>query len=357
MEDALSVAFANPSSVHQAGRASARILSDTRSSLANAVGCRASEVILMAGGTEAVNAGILGLPGASVISTSVEHPALSRATVERKQGMICMPLSASFLRDLEEALMSMPAPALIALQWVNHEVGLIFPIQGVARLAAKYGARVMVDASQALGRVPIDLEEVAVDAVAFASHKVGGPAGAAALFVRRGVPFVSRTFGGGQERGRRAGSLDPIAQAGFGAACRQVPARLAGMESIAKKRDRLEQALVELGARVNLAPFPRVATVTNVSVAGWRGDILVAALDVEGLCVASGAACSSGVAEPSRVVLAMHDEDLREERAATALRLSLGPETTDAEIDEAIVILRRVLARDRPADRSSESSG
>ncbi len=350
MEEAMKLAFANPSSVHGAGRVAGKYLTTTRRALADAVSCRASEVILTAGGTEAVNAGVFGLPAASMITTTLEHPAVRESVHARGLPVETLAVSSqgAFLTDLADALERLPAPALVALQWVNHEVGAVFPIREVTKTAAEHEARVFVDASQALGKVEVDLKDVSVDAVAFASHKIGGPAGAGALVVRRGVPFEARTFGGGQERGRRAGSLDPVAHAGFGAACRAVGSRLEAMVGIAARRDRLERALVHEGARVNRADLPRVATVTNVSVPSWRGDVLVAALDVEGLCVASGAACSSGVAEPSAVIRALFENAAdRDERAASALRVSIGPETTDEEVSAASAIFASVLPRQR----------
>jgi cysteine desulfurase len=161
--------------------------------------------------------------------------------------------------------------------------------------------------------------------------------------VKRGIVFDSVLRGGGQERGRRPGASDVIAAAGFGGTCTAVAARLEAQPAIARRRDRLEAYLVERGAVVNGAAGERVATVTNVSIEGRRGQELVAALDVEGLCVASGAACSSGVTEESPVLRAMYPDEPW--RARSALRASLGPETTDDEVKAAIGVLELVLGR------------
>ncbi|MCA9581609.1 MAG: aminotransferase class V-fold PLP-dependent enzyme, partial [Myxococcales bacterium] len=226
--------------------------------------------------------------------------------------------------------------------WVNHETGTVFPVEDYGAVARQTGARFAIDGAQALGKVPVNVGAFPVDALAVASSKVGGPAGAGALWIRRGVPLTPQLWGGSQERGRRAGSPDPVTQAGFGAAAHHVTDRLGSMAAVADRRDRLEGVLRELGAQPN-GGGPRVATVTNVSVPGWKGDALVAALDVEGLCASAGAACSAGIPEPSAVVSAMYPAEPW--RAAATLRLSFGPETTDDEVERAALVLKGVLSR------------
>jgi cysteine desulfurase len=191
--------------------------------------------------------------------------------------------------------------------------------------------------------VPVDLGALGADAVAVAAHKMGGPAGAGALFVRRGHDLSPLLRGGGQERGRRPGTPDVVTAAGFGAAAEGVGRRLAAMPRVARLRDRFELRLLALGAALQAAEGPRVATVTHAAFPGWRGPILVAALDVEGLCASSGAACSSGLAEPSPVIRAMYpDEPLR---AEAGVRFSFGPETTEDELQAAETILESVSGR------------
>ncbi|HKU36684.1 MAG TPA: aminotransferase class V-fold PLP-dependent enzyme, partial [Polyangiales bacterium] len=179
--------------------------------------------------------------------------------------------------------------------------------------------------------------------VAFAAHKIGGPAGAGALWVRRGFALGSLLVGGAQERGRRAGSPDVLAHVGFGAACDLLAARLADQARIARLRDRFESELLSLGAQRNAPQAERVATVANLCFSGRRADVLLAALDLEGVAASSGAACSSGKSEPSPVLLAVHADE--PERASTSIRFSFGPETTETEVDFALNVIRRVLAR------------
>jgi cysteine desulfurase len=350
MDEARAVGWANPSSVHAAGRRSRALLEDARRAIAETVCAEPADVVLTSGGTEAVNLAVFGLwprSGGHVVSTEIEHPAVAQAVARLEQnGARVTRLSAlGGVAPGVEALSAALAPdtALVAVQWVNHETGLALPVASYAALCRARGVRLVVDAAQALGKVPIDVRALGADAVAFAASKLGGPHGAGALYVARARVVAPLLAGGGQERGRRPGTPDVSAAAGFGAAARAVPARLAAMRRIARLRDRLEAGLRARGAVVQGAAGERVATVTHVALEGLRGDVLVAALDVEGVCVSSGAACSSGLAEPSPSVLAMYPD--APWRARGALRFSLGPESSDADVDGALLALDRVLAR------------
>ena len=333
MEQARARGWANPSSVHAAGRASRQLLDAARDQVAAIVGARSTDVVFTCGGTEACNLGVMGLcsaaAGAHVVTTTIEHPAVARSVAElRAQGAEVTELPvieglAPDLSALKEALRE--NTKLVAIQWVNHETGTLFPIEAYAQLCAERGVPLFVDGTQALGKVQIDLRSLPITGLALASHKVGGPAGAGALIVRRTCELTPRQLGGGQERGRRAGSPDVVSIAGFGAACGAVQQRLSAQPQIAKLRDAIEQDLVQLGAQRNGLRGERVATVTNVSLPAMRGADMVAALDLEGLCCSSGAACSSGLASPSPVLRAMYPGE--PERALGALRLSFGPES------------------------------
>lgn len=380
MDEARTAAWANPSSVHVAGRRARALLEEARRAIADGIGCDAADLVLTSGGTEAVNTAVLGLLShdalpdrAHIVTTDIEHPAVAEAVARleaRGARVTRMPVRggvAPSVDALAEALAPMPlaqgdaagtAPSaalatagaapmvtLVAVQWVNHETGAVLPVAQYATVCRAHGALLVVDASQALGKLPIDVRALGADAVAFASSKIGGPHGAGAVYVARARAVSPILAGGGQERGRRPGTPDVRAAVGFGAAARLLPARLAAMPRIARLRDRLEAGLVARGAVVNGhdAGSERVATVTHVAFDGLRGDVLVAVLDVEGVCVSSGAACSSGLAAPSPSVLAMYPE--APWRAAGALRFSLGPESSDADIDGALAALDRVLAR------------
>jgi cysteine desulfurase len=219
----------------------------------------------------------------------------------------------------------------------------MLPVVEYAAVCRAASVPLFVDATQALGKLPVDVSALGADLVAMASHKLGGPAGAGALFVRRGQRLGPLLLGGAQERGLRAGSPDVLHAVGFGAACGAVRERLSAQPRLAPLRDRVQGELSALGAALNGAEAPRAATVVNASFPGRRGDALVAALDLEGVCASSGPACSSGLPAPSPSLLAMYPHEAW--RAGAALRLSFGPETTEVEVETALDALRRVLAR------------
>jgi cysteine desulfurase len=350
MEAAREVAWANPSSVHRPGRASRAILERARERVAAAIGAAPADVVLASGGTEACNLAVLGLAGARaghVVTTEIEHPSVAAAIEVLSAagwGVTRLPVPRGRPPSGEEVSRAITDDTrLVAIQMINHETGTVLPIDAYATVCRARGVPLAVDAIQALGKVPIDVASLGASAVAIASHKIGGPAGAAALWIARDASVEARVVGGAQERGRRAGTPDVVALAGFGAACAALPARLASMESIAIRRDRLERRVVELGGVVAATEGPRAPTAVNAAFRGWRGTALVAALDLEGVAASSGAACSSGVDRPSAVITAMHADEPW--RAASSLRLSLGPETRDEDVSAALAALERVLSR------------
>ncbi len=347
MADASSVGWANPSSTHRAGQASRQLLEEARELIGRSIGAAPADVVLTGGGTEACNLGVRGLATGckKIITTAVEHPSVGESVrhLERDgREVLVMPVLRGTPPTPDELAPHLSHDSLIAIQWVNHETGTIFPVHDYGKLCRERGARLFVDATQALGKVPIDVSGLEADAVAFAAQKIGGPAGAGACWVRRGIQIDTVLAGGPQERGRRPGTLDTLSMVGFGAAASLTAHRIGQQTTIAALRDRLEAELLALGAIRN-AREPRVGTVTNVSFPEWEGAILVAALDVEGICVSTGAACSSGVQAPSAVILAMYPNE--QWRAGSAVRISLGIETTDLDIKRAILAFREVLSR------------
>ena len=353
MAEAQARGWANPSSVHTAGRQSRALLERARERIARAIGAAPADVVLTAGGTEACNLGVLGAvtaPGGHVVSTPIEHPAVSEAVraLEVQHGFrttrLPVPLGAAPDPAAFEAALE-PGAQLAAIQWVNHETGTILPVAAYADHCRARGVPLFVDATQALGKLPVNVEALGADFVAFASHKIGGPAGAGALWVRRGAGLESLALGGSQERGRRAGTPHVIAQVGFGAACDALADRLAAQPHIAQLRDQLETALLAIGAHRNAPEGTRVATVTNLYFPEQRAEVLVAALDVEGLATSAGAACSSGKSEPSPVLLAVHPGEPA--RASSSIRFSFGPETSEIDIHFAIERIPAVVARQR----------
>ena len=353
MHDAAERVWANPSSVHAAGRAARDVVETAREAMADLVGAHPRDVLFTSGGTEANN---LALSGASAVATSrVEHPSVVRVA-ERlaAQGIPVVWLSVDDagrveVESVREALERLPAGVSVAVQAANHETGVIQPVEAIAEATRSAGATLHVDAVQAVGKVGAEAWRGA-DSVALAGHKIRGPKGIGALAwwgAARPRPLL---VGGAQERGLRPGTLDPVAAAGLLAAARRCsgsagPARYA---ALAPLRDRLERVLSRWGA-VNGAAAPRLPHVSNVSVTGWPADELIAALDLQGVRMSSGAACSAGTVEASVIVTEM----LGPERGASAVRASLGDATSAADVDRAISVLEQVLGSDA-SGRSSE---
>jgi cysteine desulfurase len=348
-------AWANPASVHAEGRASRALLERARTQIAAAIEAAPADVVLTAGGTEACNLGLLGvlngvdLAGSHVVTSAVEHPAVAEPLRELEaRGLTVTRLSVPAgapPTPMQLAAAITPHTRLVALQWVNHETGTIFPLPEYARVCRSAGVPCFVDASQAFGKLPLSVRDLDADLVALASHKIGGPPGAGALWVRRDLSIDSLLRGGGQERGRRAGTPDVLAQLGFGAACELLSERLTALPRMAAVRDALELGLLELGARRNAADGLRTASASNLYFPGWQADALVAALDLEGVAVSAGAACSSGKSEPSPVLLAMHPQETA--RSTSSLRFSFGVQTNETDYKIAMSCCATVLARPR----------
>lgn len=347
MAEARPRAWANPSSIHAAGRAARALLERAREQVAAALGAKAADVVLTGGGTEACNVGVHGLARRSggsgrVTLTALEHPAV-RVAAEAASAVTLLASRADAWPSSADVAAGLQPGDLLAIQWVNHETGVVLPVHAWAERAKERGAAVFVDATQALGKVPVDLHDSPFDAVAFAGQKVGGPAGTGALWVRRDARLAPLLGGGGQERGRRPGTPNVLGHVGFGAACEALALDAAALLSMGALRDRIEAHAQALGGVVNGAPLPRVPGVTQVAFAGQRADVLVAALDVEGVCVSAGAACSSGLTEPIQAVLALHPDEPW--RATSSVRFSLSPATPAHEVELAMAALTKVLAR------------
>lgn len=363
MRAAAEASWANPASVHGPGRRARACVEQAREAAARLVGFDARDVTLTSGGTEANNLALVhafvkeaetpGAAGALVVSR-IEHPSVTRAA----EGLAARGVHVAwvdpepsgrvapeaFAAAIERAAAVAPV-RLVTLQAVNHETGVIQPVAEVAALAHARGARLHVDAVQAVGRLA-PATWAGADLVSIAAHKIRGPKGIGALAVRPGIRLRPVLLGGAQERGLRPGTQDPIAAAGFAVAAERAQGAVARYAALASLRDRLEADLLQIGLEAGLAPSrngegARAPHVSNLSWPGWRGDELCAALDLEGVAVSSGSACSAGTAEPSPILTAM----LGRERAASAVRISVGEETTIADITEAVRRWARVLSR------------
>jgi cysteine desulfurase len=347
-------AWANPSSVHGDGRHARTYVEDARSELAELTGYEARDVVLTSGGTEANNLALrsafAGTKAGSKVGTlvvaRVEHPSVVRVAeaLEREGLAKVRPLKVDAggvisLADLEAALAEGHV-RLVAIQAVNQETGAIQPVAEAIALAHVRGVPVHVDAVQAYGRIPTG-HLFGADTLAIASHKLRGPKGIGALVAKPGAKLAAYTFGGAQERGLRPGTTDPVAAAGFAVALRHAKTGAERYARIAALRDRLEAALEGYAERpAELRPSARAPHVASLLFPGWEGPELVAAMDLEGVSVSSGSACSAGTSEPSPVVSALVGD-----RARSAVRVSFGEDTTEADLDRAIAAFLRVLAR------------
>jgi cysteine desulfurase len=316
----------NPSSVHQAGRAARRILEDARESLAQCFGAHSAGVVFTSGGTEADALAIHAFaPGRRAIIGATEHDAVRAALPDAA----ILPVDRSGVADLE-ALASMLAdgqPTLVALMLANNETGVLHPIAEAARICRRFGAFLHVDAIQAAGRMPVDFSALGAASLALSSHKLGGPAGAGALLLSPAAADHFRPLieGGGQERGRRGGTPSVAAIAGFAAAARAAEAEPSALGPL---RDAAEQAAVAAGAIVLGADAPRLANTTSLALPGIKAETQVIALDLAGVAVSAGAACSSGKVAESHVLKAMGLGAL----AGEAIRVSLPWNATAADV-------------------------
>ncbi len=347
MRAAAETSWANPSSVHGHGRAARAAVEDARAKVAALAGVDPRDLVFTSGGTEANNLALrsLATPGKAVVSSRLEHPSITRVveSLERDGHRVhWLAVLRSGVIDLEDLDRVLASPvAVVTVQAVNHETGIIQPVADVITRAHAAGARVHVDAIQGFGKVDVPS---GWDTAALAPHKMRGPKGIGALATRVGVRLSSVLLGGAQERGIRPGTVDAALAAGFGEAARRAsPGRWA---TLAARRDRLEEALLAIESprgrpRRTGDPSLRAPHVSNLVWPGWIGAELVAALDLEGVSVSSGSACSAGTVEPSPVLEAM----LGAADATRGVRLSMGDATTDAEIDRAIAAFRAVVAR------------
>ena len=231
MLEAAPVAWANPSSTHGAGRASRKLLEAAREAVADAMGAAPADLVLTGGGTEACNLGARAVARGRkrIVTTSVEHPAVARSVdrLEREgSAVVRLDVPRGRAPSADSLAGHLNKETAVALQWINHETGTLFPVEQYARACKDAGARLFIDATQALGKLAVDVESLGADAVAVAGQKIGAPAGAGACWVRRGLPVEPVLDGGAQERGRRPGTPDTLSMVGFGAACGTLGARL-----------------------------------------------------------------------------------------------------------------------------------
>jgi cysteine desulfurase len=347
--------WGNPSSVHAAGRKARAMLEDARARLAATIGAAPGEIVFTRAGTEADNLAVLGraraLRGSPVACSAIEHKAVlgaMRAVEADGARLIVLPVDGDGVVDVDALRPAFAGhPAVVSVMWANNETGALQPIEKIAEACDSNGACFHSDAVQALGKVPVRVDRVPVDLLSFSAHKLGGPRGAGALFVRRGTMLSPLLFGGGQERGLSPGTEDVASAVGFALAAEVAEReRERSMARLGALRDRLEAGLRAAvpGLVVNAAAAPRLPTVLNVSVPGADAEGLLMALDLEGIAVSSGSACSSGAVDPSHVLTAM---GLPPEMAGPSVRFSLGWTTSEGDVERALAVFPAVVGRVR----------
>lgn len=342
----------NPSSLHRFGQAARNAVEEAREAVAALIGAHPLEVVFTASGTEANNAVLAEIgrrhpQGGHLVISALEHPSVREGALRLQalgfevtrvspgaDGVVPAEAVAAALR---------PETRLVALMLANNELGTLQPVAEVAEICRRAGLPLLCDAVQAAGKIPVSVRELGADFVTLGAHKLNGPLGAAALWVRKGVEISGLLVGGSQERRRRASTENVPAIAGFGAAAalarEEGPERL---RRLAALRDRFEAGLAAIpGTTLHCASSPRLPNTSHVAFAGVEGESLLIRLDLAGFAVSTGSACSSGTVEPSKTLLAI---GLLPEEALSSLRISFGVTNRPEEVDAFLAVLARELA-------------
>ncbi len=345
--------YGNPSSVHRFGQRARQAIDEARAQVASLIGCRDSEILLTGGGTESINTALRGLllaraPRRRIVMTPVEHSAtreLTQNLAKHATEIVELPVDREGLLDINafgEAVTE--STALVSIMWANNETGVIFPVEEIARVCRERRVPFHCDGTQAVGKVPVNVDAAGIDLMSFASHKFHGPKGAGGLYVRRGQRFRPLLIGGPQERGRRGGTENVPGIVGMGKAAELAREALPQMARVSQMRDRLEREILTgiNDAHVNGRTDQRLPNTTNIGFARLEAEAILLLLSEQGVCASAGAACSSGSLEPSHVLRAMR---IDERIAHGAVRFSLSRYTTDEEVDRALAVLPAVIDR------------
>ncbi|HVR72654.1 MAG TPA: cysteine desulfurase family protein [Vicinamibacteria bacterium] len=356
--------FGNASSLHWFGQRARAAVDEARGEVAALIGAAPAEVVFTGSGTEADNLALRGVAAAArsprrkVLYSAVEHHAVvhtARALAEEGVPVEALRVSAHGLLDLADLAEKVDEhTALVAVMFANNETGVVQPLGEVVRLCHERGALVHCDAVQAAGKIPVDARALGVDLLALSAHKIYGPQGVGALYVRRGTRMKALLRGGAQERNRRAGTENVAGIVGLGRAASLAAADLAREgPRLAALRDRLEARLLDVPGAQRNGEGPRVPNTVNVSFERIEAESLLLALDLQGLAVSTGAACAAGAMEPSHVLRAM---GLPPERVQGSLRFSLGRSTTGPQVDQAADLVAAAVLRQRESSRRTATS-
>jgi cysteine desulfurase len=344
--------FGNASSIHHHGQETRAAVENARESVAELLGCSASEIVFTSGGTEGDNLAISGLVAAGdhVITSSIEHHAALHACKHLEEAgceVTVLPVDGRCLVDPADVKRALrPNTKLISIMMANNETGVLQPVEEIGKIAAEAGVLFHTDAVQAAGKAPLDVKRIGCHALTISGHKIHAPQGTGALFVKKGTQLRPMFHGGRHERSRRAGTENVPGIVGLGKAAQIASNAFArgDEKKMAAMRDRLQQGILAQvdEASVNGEGAPRVPNTANIRFDHIEGEALVIALDLKGLAVSTGAACSSGAIEPSHVLIAM---GLRADQARASIRFSLGKQTVEEDIDVALSLVPETVAR------------
>jgi cysteine desulfurase len=359
MVSCLGQVYGNASSIHHFGQAAKQRLEAARRQVASLIHASPAEIVFTGGGTEADNLAVLGVARVAarrdphVITTAIEHPAVLMAVKQlEREGVAVSALKVGSTGivspdDVRRALR--PETALVSVMHANNELGTLQPVAEIARVTREAGVPLHVDGVQSLGKIPVDVDALGIDLYSLSGHKIYGPKGVGALYIRKGTKLAPIVFGGHHERDRRPGTENVAGIAAFGAAAELAAARLAGESArLCALRDRLETLVLDRipGAGVNGSRWSRIPNTSNLYFDGIDGEAMVIALDLRGFAISTGAACSSGAIAPSHVLTAI---GVDADRARASMRFSLGrtnnPEQVDAlaeAIAASVAHLRRI---------------
>jgi cysteine desulfurase len=338
--------FGNASSIHKEGQTACRGIEDARESVAKLIAAEARDVIFTSGGTESNNAAIFGAVASGarqhIVTTAIEHPSVLEPIAElerRGHAVTIVSPSRSGVVDADAVIAALrPETRLVSMMLANNETGVIQPVAEVARVCRERSIHMHCDAVQGAGKIDVDVNALAVDTLALSAHKLHAPKGIGALYVRRGLSLARHILGGAQERRRRAGTENVPLAVAFGVAAEIARDRA----DVSALRDELERGLRGFDIVINGTDVPRIPNTSSVTFRGADGEGIVIGLDLAGVAVSTGAACSSGRVEPSHVLLAM---GLTPDEARSTIRFSLSRFTTMAEIEQTIALLRDIVPR------------
>jgi cysteine desulfurase len=355
--DAIGAALAecgNASSVHRWGRAARQRVERAREQVAALVGAAPEGVVFVSGGTEANHLALLGSGRERVLVSAVEHHSVLDAVAAAQT----IPVDGNGIVDLgrlDEMLATDPRPALVSVMSANNETGVVQPVAEIGRIAHAHGALFHCDAIQSAGKAPVSIDAIGADLLSLSAHKLGGPPGVGALVLREGIELQPTIRGGGQERGRRAGSENLPGIAGFAAAAEAASATLAEHDRVRRLHDSLEAAIVEIASEAVVVGggVARLPNTSAIAMPGVSAETQVIALDLDGVMVSAGAACSSGKVGPSHVLAAM---GMPGEIAGSTIRVSLGWSTTESDIGHFLEAWTKLYRRNRSRSEAARAA-